>query len=157
MKIQLINIGKTDSREIETLTAIFSKRLSHYIDFDFVILPDIKNSGKMNREEQKNCEGVELLKHIKSNDFVVLFDEKGKSLSSRDFALFIQKQMNASIKRLCFIIGGAYGFSQQVYDRANYKLSLSAMTFSHQMVRLFATEQIYRAFTILNNEPYHHD
>lgn len=156
MNITLITIGKTDSREISNLTANFTKRLSHYIKFDIEIIYDIKHSNKISQEEVKVKEGTEVLKQIKDTDILVLFDERGKHLSSRAFAEFIQSRMNASTKRLIFLIGGAYGFSESVYNRANFKISLSDMTFSHQMVRLFAIEQIYRAFTILNNEPYHH-
>lgn len=156
MQIVLLVIGKTEDSKIQELTQIYQKRLSHYIKFEFVVLPDIKNTKNLSENEQKEKEALLILNKINISDYLVLLDENGKSLSSENFAQFIQKNMNSGLKTLYFVVGGPYGFSEKVYQRANYTLSLSAMTFSHVMVRLFFIEQLYRAFTILNNEPYHH-
>ncbi len=156
MQISLLAIGKTDQAQMQQLIAVYTKRLEHYIKFDLVLLPDLKNTAKMSIDQQKIKEGELLLKQIKTSDNLVLLDEGGKSFSSVDFAKFLQKKMNSGMKHLVFVIGGPYGFSPDIYKRANGKVSLSEMTFSHQMIRLFFTEQLYRAFTILNNEPYHH-
>lgn len=156
MKIQLITIGKTDNKNLIQLIQAYEKRLTHYISFEIITIPDIKKGKNMNDEIQKKREGKLILKHIAPGDDVILLDEKGKSFTSESFADFIQKKMNSGLKNLIFVIGGPYGFSPEVYKRATDKLSLSAMTFSHQMVRLFFIEQLYRSFTILNNEPYHH-
>lgn len=157
MKIILLAIGKTDSREIQDLTAIFTNRIGKYIGFENLFIADVKRNNKSTEAETKQREAIEVKKFLQKGDILILFDERGKELSSRDFATFIQNKMNTSSKRIIFLIGGAYGFDKEIYDIADGKISLSRMTFSHQMVRLFATEQIYRAFTILNNEPYHHD
>lgn len=157
MKIILLAIGKTDSREIENLTAIFTSRIGKYIGFENIFIPDVKRNNKSSEIESKEKEALEIKKFLQKGDLLILFDEKGKELSSREFASFIQNKMNNSYKRIIFLIGGAYGFDKEIYDIADTKISLSRMTFSHQMVRLFATEQIYRAFSILNNDPYHHD
>lgn len=156
MQIKVLAIGKTDSTELILLTEMYQNRLRHYVKFDFEILPDIKNSKNMSETQQKEKEGEAILKKINSTDLVLLFDENGKQYSSVNFAEFLQKKMNAGIKQLVLIIGGPYGFSEAVYEKAQGKISLSKMTFSHQMIRLFIVEQIYRAFTILKNEPYHH-
>ncbi|MBG26392.1 MULTISPECIES: 23S rRNA (pseudouridine(1915)-N(3))-methyltransferase RlmH [Croceibacter] len=156
MNIQLYAIGKTDQKLIEELTDIYTKRVSHYINFDFTIIPDIKNTKNLSIEQQKNEEGKLIMKQLETSDFVILLDENGKEFSSVNFSAYLQKRMNTGLKRLVFIIGGPYGFSTEVYSRANSKLSLSKMTFSHQMIRVFFIEQLYRAFTILRNEPYHH-
>ncbi|ARN77792.1 23S rRNA (pseudouridine(1915)-N(3))-methyltransferase RlmH [Nonlabens spongiae] len=156
MKITLLAVGKTDDPRIAELTDMYADRLQHYVNFELQLLPDLKNTKNMNEERQKNEEGKNILAQLEKSDFVTLLDQRGKRLSSPQFAELINKRSVSGLKRLVFIIGGPYGFSQDVYDRANSKLSLSDMTFSHQMVRLFATEQIYRAFTILKNEPYHH-
>ncbi|HAT69864.1 23S rRNA (pseudouridine(1915)-N(3))-methyltransferase RlmH [Croceibacter atlanticus] len=156
MNIQLYAIGKTDQKLIEELTDIYTKRLGHYINFDFTIIPDIKNTKNLSIEQQKNEEGKLIMKQLETSDFVILLDENGKEFSSVNFSAYLQKRMNTGLKRLVFIIGGPYGFSTEVYSRANSKLSLSKMTFSHQMIRVFFIEQLYRAFTILRNEPYHH-
>src|SRR5690606_8750240 len=132
------------------------KRLGFYISFEILIIPDIKNSKSLSEEQQKTKEAETVLKHLDSSDTIILLDEKGKNYTSEGFSEMIQKKMNSGIKNLVFIIGGPYGFSEQLYQRTNEKLSLSAMTFSHQMVRLFFIEQLYRAFTIIKNEPYHH-
>jgi len=156
MQIQLLAIGKTDKKALQELIDIYQKRLSHYIKFTFTVVPDIKNTKKLDEAQQKVKEGELLLSKIKSSDTVILLDEKGQSFNSVGFANYLQKHMNSGIKTLIFVIGGPYGFSDDIYQRANGKISLSKMTFSHQMVRLFVTEQIYRGFTILRNEPYHH-
>lgn len=156
MNIKLLAIGKTDNKCLQELIDDYKKRLSHYIKFDFEIIADIKNAKNLSELQQKEKEGELILSKITNTDFVILLDENGKSFSSIDFADFLQKKMNAGIKTLVFVIGGPYGFSKSVYEKAQCKISLSAMTFSHQMIRLFITEQIYRAFTIIKNEPYHH-
>lgn len=156
MKIKLIAIGKTDSKDLQPLIEEYSKRLSFYVSFNFEIIPDIKNAKNVSKKQQKIAEGNELLKRIEKSDTIIILDEKGKTFSSVDFSVFLQKKMNSGLKNLIFIIGGPYGFSEEIYQRANAKISLSTMTFSHQMVRLFFIEQLYRGFTILRNEPYHH-
>jgi 23S rRNA (pseudouridine1915-N3)-methyltransferase len=156
MKIKLIAIGKTDSKDLQPLIEEYSKRLSFYVSFNFEIIPDIKNAKNLSKKQQKIAEGNELLKRIEKSDTIIILDEKGKTFSSVEFSVFLQKKMNSGLKNLIFIIGGPYGFSEEIYQRANTKISLSTMTFSHQMVRLFFIEQLYRGFTILRNEPYHH-
>lgn len=156
MKITLLAIGKTDHPDLISLIEEYVKRLQFYISFEMIILPDLKNSRNLSESLQKKAEGESILNAVIPSDFVVLLDEKGKSYSSESFADFLQKRMNSGLKNLVFVIGGPYGFSDEVYQRANGKISLSAMTFSHQMVRLFFIEQLYRGFTILRNEPYHH-
>lgn len=156
MQITLIAIGKTDSPELSKLIAIYEKRLKHYIKFKFLVIPDIKNSKTLSETLQKEKEGKLILGHIQNSDVIAVLDEKGKQFSSPDFAQFLQKKMNSGIKNLVLVVGGPYGFSEKVYQRSNEKISLSKMTFSHQMVRLFLIEQLYRGFTILRNEPYHH-
>jgi 23S rRNA (pseudouridine1915-N3)-methyltransferase len=156
MKIKLIAIGKTDSKDLQPLIEEYSKRLSFYVSFNFEIIPDIKNAKNVSKKQQKIAEGNELLKRIEKSDTIIILDEKGKTFSSVEFSVFLQKKMNSGLKNLIFMIGGPYGFSEEIYQRANAKISLSTMTFSHQMVRLFFIEQLYRGFTILKNEPYHH-
>ncbi|TAI49120.1 23S rRNA (pseudouridine(1915)-N(3))-methyltransferase RlmH [Flagellimonas allohymeniacidonis] len=156
MQISLIAVGKTDSKDLMNLMETYQKRLQHYIKFNFMVIPDIKNSKNLSEAQQKTKEGELILSHIQSSDHVLLIDERGKQFSSLSFSDFLQKKMNGGLKQLVFVIGGPYGFSDAVYARSNGKVSLSSMTFSHQMVRLFALEQLYRAFTILRNEPYHH-
>lgn len=157
MKVTLLAIGKTDDQRISDLTEMYLKRLQHYMSVDLQIIPDLKNTKNKSIDQQKKEEGALILAQLDTSDFVTLLDEKGKSYSSVQFAELINKRSVSGLKRLVFIIGGPYGFSKEVYDRSQSKLSLSAMTFSHQMVRLFAIEQIYRACTILRNEPYHHE
>ena len=157
MTIRLLTIGKTDSKQLEELISIYKKRLSHYVKFEVDTISDIKNSKNLSKQQQKQKEGDLILKQIIPSDFLIVLDENGKQFSSVEFSNLLQKRMNSGIKNLVFVIGGPYGFSNEVYLRANSKISLSKMTFSHQMVRLFVVEQIYRAFTILKNEPYHHD
>ncbi len=156
MTIKLLAIGKTDSKQLLELTAEYEKRLKHYIKFDLEIIPDIKNTKNLSETQQKEKEGEAILKKINTTDVLILLDENGKQYNSVDFSNFLQKKMNAGLKQLVFVIGGPYGFSDTIYQKAQGKISLSKMTFSHQMIRLFIVEQIYRAFTILKNEPYHH-
>jgi len=157
MNIKLLVVGKTDDKNLITLIEQYQKKISFYVKFQIEIIPDIKNTKKLSEYEQKSQEGIAILSKITPLDELVLFDQNGNMFSSVGFSDFLQKKMNASIKNLIFVIGGPYGFSDLVYNRANSKISLSQMTFSHQMVRLFAMEQIYRSFTILNNQPYHHE
>lgn len=156
MKISLLVIGKTDEAYLQKGLEIFLKRIPHYILFEMKIIPDIKNSKNLSEEQQKEKEGELILQQILSSDELFLLDEQGMEVSSIDFARFLEKKMLSGIKRLVFVIGGPYGFSENVYARSTGKMSLSKMTFSHQMVRLIFTEQLYRAFTILKGEPYHH-
>lgn len=156
MKITLYAIGKTDSAALQSLITDYAKRLQHYVPFALEVIPDIKNTKNLSEAQQKQAEGAELLKRLSTADALILLDEGGKMHSSVGFSKFLQKKMNSGLKHLVFVIGGPYGFSEEVYQRANGKVSLSSMTFSHQMVRLFFVEQLYRAFTILRNEPYHH-
>lgn len=156
MTIKLIAIGKTDSKALLQLISEYENRLKHYVKFELEIIPDIKNTKNLSETQQKEKEGVLILKNLSNTDVLVLLDENGKQFSSVDFSGYLQKKMNAGLKQLVFVIGGPYGFSTDVYNKAQGKISLSKMTFSHQMVRLFVVEQVYRAFTILRNEPYHH-
>lgn len=156
MLIKIIAIGKTDHPAIQELTELYSQRIGHYLRFEWEIIPDLKNTKSLSQSAQKEKEGELILKKINSSDELILLDENGKSFDSIGFSDFLQKKMNAGIKQLIFVIGGPYGFSDAVYQRANGKVSLSKMTFSHQMIRPFIAEQIYRAMTILRGEPYHH-
>lgn len=156
MNIKLIAVGKTDNPALQQLINTYEKRLSYYINFELQLLPDIKNSKSLSEEQQKIKEGELILSYVEPSHHLILLDERGKEYTSIAFADELQKKMNTGIKQLTFVIGGPYGFSQAVYQRANSKLSLSKLTFSHQMIRLFFVEQLYRAFTILRNEPYHH-
>lgn len=155
MKIELWAIGKTNEKYLEEGIAIYLKRLKHYLNFELIIIPDIKQAGNLNATQLKNKEGETILARLKNEDFLMLLDEKGDVHTSEAFATFLEQKMQLSYKRIVFLIGGAFGFSETLYERANGKLSLSKMTFSHQMVRLFFVEQVYRAMTILKNEPYH--
>ncbi|MHA7843427.1 MAG: 23S rRNA (pseudouridine(1915)-N(3))-methyltransferase RlmH [Winogradskyella sp.] len=156
MQIKLIAIGKTDNKNLQSLIEDYQKRLSHYIKFEFEIIPDLKKVKHLSEEQQKEKEGELILSKTQNSDILILLDENGKQMDSVAFSTYLQKHMNSGIKTLIFVIGGPYGFSEEVYKRANGKLGLSKMTFSHQMVRLFFIEQLYRGFTILKNEPYHH-
>lgn len=156
MQITLLAIGKTDNKQLQQLIDEYTKRLGFYIKFNLEIIPDIKNSKNLSEAQQKQKEGDLILNKVNTSDVLILLDEKGKQLDSIGFSNYLQKHMNSGIKQLIFVIGGPYGFSQEVYQKAQGKLSLSKMTFSHQMVRLFVIEQLYRGFTILRNEPYHH-
>ena len=157
MKIKLLAIGKTDDKNLETLISNYQNRLNFYINFEFELVPDIKNAKNLPEEQQKIKEGELLFRKLAPTDILILLDEKGKEFRSIDFANYLQKKMNSGIKQLVFLIGGPYGFSEEIYNRATGKVSLSKMTFSHQMIRLIIVEQLYRAFTILKNEPYHHE
>ena len=156
MKIVLLAIGKTDNALFSGVIDEYRKRLVHYLPFEIVLLPDIKNARNLPEAQQKEKEGELILKALQPGDQCVLLDEKGTLFSSLQFATYIEKKMLAGHKRLVFVVGGPYGFSESVYKAASGKLSLSPMTFSHQMIRMVFTEQLYRALTILNNEPYHH-
>ena len=156
MEISLIVIGKTNARYLQEGIDEYIKRLKHYIPYSITVLPDIKNTKKLTEEQQKEAEGKLMLDALKPGDCLVLLDERGKEFTSVAFADYLQRKMNAGLRRLVFVIGGPYGFSQSVYDRADEKISLSKMTFSHEMIRLFFTEQIYKAMTIQRGEPYHH-
>ena len=157
MKIKILVVGKTDDKNLEILIDKYLTRLKHYLSVSLEILPDVKNAKNLSEKEQKRIEGEAILKKVQSNDQVILLDEKGKEFRSIEFSKFLQTKMNAGTRNLVLVIGGPYGFSDAVYQRANGKLSLSKMTLSHQMIRLFLVEQVYRAFTILRNEPYHHE
>ncbi|MBR5206444.1 MAG: 23S rRNA (pseudouridine(1915)-N(3))-methyltransferase RlmH [Alistipes sp.] len=157
MNIELVVVGKTDMKEVEALISMYSKRLNHYVRFAITTIADVRNTKKLSEGEQKRMEGEAILRLINDSDHVVLLDERGQELRSIEFADLVQRRMSAGTKRMLFIIGGPYGFSEAVYQRANSMLSLSRMTFSHQIVRAIFTEQLYRAFTILKNEPYHHE
>ena len=157
MKITLIAIGKTDDAYIIEGIDKYLKRLKHYIKFEIVIIPDIKKTKNLSEDALKTKEAELFLKYIQHTDQLAVLDEKGTDLSSLQFADYINKRMIGSVQNLVFLIGGPYGFDQTIYQRANYKISLSKMTFSHQMIRLFFVEQVYRAFTILKGEPYHHE
>ena len=156
MQIKLLAIGKTDNQQLQLLIDDYQKRLGFYIKFDLEIIPDLKNVKNLSEEQQKQKEGELILSKISSIDILILLDENGQQYDSVAFSEQLQKHMNSGIKQLVFVIGGPYGFSSEVYNKANGKISLSKMTFSHQMIRLFMIEQLYRAFTILKNEPYHH-
>ncbi len=157
MKITLLVIGKTDAAYLKEGLNEYLKRLKHYVNFKIEVIPDIKKVKNMSVENQKKREGELILSKKSAGKEIHLFDEKGKILSSRELALFLEKKMVSGLKELVFVIGGPYGFCDEVYKNASSEISLSRLTFSHQMVRLICTEQIYRAFTILKREPYHHD
>ena len=156
MTIKLLAIGKTDNKQLQTLIDDYEKRLSHYIKFEFEIIPDLKKVKNLSETQQKDKEGDLILAKLNPTDTLILLDENGKQMHSVAFSEYLQKYMNSGIKQVVFVIGGPYGFSEAIYAKAQGKLSLSKMTFSHQMIRLFMVEQFYRAFTILKNEPYHH-
>ena len=157
MNIDLLVVGKTDSAEIQSLVATYLKRLNFYTRVTLVTLPDLKNTRNISAESQKRQEGELLMRQFADGDYVVLLDEKGAEMRSVEFSMWLQKRMNSGVRRLCFVIGGPYGFSKKVYDRADESISLSRMTFSHQIIRAIFAEQLYRAFTIIRNEPYHHE
>ena len=157
MKIKLIVVGKTNAKFLVEGEKVYVKRLKHYTKFEEIVIPDIKQAGKWSENELKKKEGQLILGKLEHSNHVILLDDKGKSFSSLQFSEFLQQKMNSSLKALVFVVGGAYGFSDEVYQRANSKLSLSKMTFSHQMVRLIFKEQLYRGFSILRGEKYHHE
>ena len=156
MKITLLTIGKTEDNYLIEGIDIYVKRLKHYIPFRIIEIPELKNTKNLSKEQQKSREAELIFKNIQSTDYVILLDENGMEFSSKDFSVYLNKKMVGGQQHLVFIIGGPYGFSDEVYSRGNHNMSLSQMTFSHQMVRLFFIEQLYRGFTILRNEPYHH-
>lgn len=157
MKITLLVIGKTVGKELTALISDYAERVTHYIPFEMMTIPELKNTKSLSVEQQKQSEGELIIKLLQSSDYVVLLDERGKEMRSMDFAEWIEKRQQSVGKRLVFIIGGPYGFSKEVYDRKQEMLSVSKMTFSHQMIRLIFTEQLYRAMTIIKKEPYHHE
>lgn len=157
MQTILLTVGKTKTPYIIEGIKEYQGRLKHYTSFSLVELPDVKTSKSMNAGDQKVKEGMEILSRIQPSDYVILLDERGKQFTSVDFALYLEKLAGSGRKRLVFVIGGPYGFSEEIYKKADGKLSLSKMTFNHEMVRLFFIEQFYRAMTILRNEPYHHE
>lgn len=157
MKGVLIVVGKTTDKRFEAIINEYVERICHYIPFAVEVIPELKNTKGLSQNEQKQREGELILKSLQAGDYVVLLDEHGSERSSMDFAAWMQKKMSAGPKRLVFIVGGPYGFSEEVHKRGNEEISLSRMTLSHQMVRMLFVEQIYRAMTILNCEPYHHE
>jgi 23S rRNA (pseudouridine1915-N3)-methyltransferase len=157
MKITLLTIGKTEDKYLIEGIEKYLKRLKHYINFKINELPELKNTKSLSQDQQKAKEAELILRNLESTDYLVLLDEKGHELSSKHFSDFLNKKMIGSVQHLVFVIGGPYGFDVSIHQRAEEKLSLSRMTFSHQMVRLFFVEQVYRAFTILKGEPYHHE
>lgn len=157
MKIKILAIGKTDHKQLSLLIDEYQNRLKHYIKFEIDIIPDIKNVKNLSELQQKEKEGELILKKLQNTDFLVLLDDKGKQFTSIEFSKYLQNKMNAGLKQLVLVIGGPYGFSNAVYQKSQGKISLSKMTFSHQMIRIFVVEQLYRGFTILKNEPYHHE
>jgi 23S rRNA (pseudouridine1915-N3)-methyltransferase len=157
MNISFTVVGRTDAPFVNEGSEEYFKRIKRYINFDFRVIKDLKNTKNIDENLQKQQEGEKILSLINGSDIVVLLDENGKEYNSKEFAGFLEKQMINSVKNLIFIVGGPYGFSDSVYSRANYKISLSQMTFSHQLIRLIFAEQLYRAFSIINNEPYHHE
>jgi 23S rRNA (pseudouridine1915-N3)-methyltransferase len=156
MIIKLIVVGKTVKSYLKQGEEEYTNRLKHYVRFEEDVISELKNVSSLNEEQIKQKEGEEILKRIQPTDYLVLLDEQGKQITSEEFAEKIVKWQNTSVKQVVFVVGGAYGFSKEVYDRCNEKLSLSKMTFSHQMVRVFFKEQLYRAFSIIKGEPYHH-
>lgn len=157
MKIELAVIGKTSIGYLKQGIDEYIKRLKHYVPFEIKYIDDIKNTKNISEDQQKRTEGAKILSLLDKSDFVVLLDEHGKEYTSMQYSSYIQKRMLSGAKKVVFVIGGPYGFSQEVYDRANDKISFSKMTFNHEMIRLILTEQLYRAYTIINHEPYHHE
>jgi 23S rRNA (pseudouridine1915-N3)-methyltransferase len=157
MKITLLTIGKTDHNYLREGISVYEKRLRHYINFEIIEIPALKKVSSMPPEIIKQKESELLTRYLDKADSIILLDERGKAYSSEEFAGFLQKKMNSAIREMIFIVGGAWGFHESLYKKANHTISLSKMTFSHQMVRLFFTEQIYRAFTILKGESYHNE
>ncbi len=157
MKIELAVIGKTSIGYLKQGIDEYIKRLKHYVPFEIKYIDNIKNTKNISEDQQKRTEGAKILSLLDKSDFVVLLDEHGKEYTSMQYSSYIQKRMLSGAKKVVFVIGGPYGFSQEVYDRANDKISFSKMTFNHEMIRLIFTEQLYRAYTIINHEPYHHE
>lgn len=157
MKVLLLMIGKTNQESLQHLIQDYMNRIQHYVNFETAIIPELKNTKNLPVAEQKEKEADMILKQIDNQDDIILLDEKGKQYSSLAFAEFMDKKMNSSIKRMVFVVGGPFGFSKRIYERANGMISMSPMTFSHQMIRLIFTEQLYRAMTIIRGENYHHE
>lgn len=157
MKAALILVGKTVDKRFAELISEYTNRLKHYISLEINTIPELKNTKSLTSERQKNSEAELIIKNLQPSDYVVLLDEHGKEMRSVEMADWMKRKMNTINKRIVFIIGGPYGFSQKIYDIAHEKLSMSKMTFSHQMIRLIFVEQLYRSMTILNGEPYHHE
>ena len=157
MKIALLQTGKTTDKHISELVEIYASRIKKYSVFDIITLPDVKNTRNMPVQEQKSKEAVKIIQSVTNDDYIVLLDEKGRELRTTEFSGVLEKMFFLPKKRIVFIIGGPWGFSETVYERADYKLSLSKMTFPHQLVRLLFLEQLYRVFTIIKGEPYHHE
>lgn len=155
MKIETWFIGKTTPSYLQAGIDDFNQRIKKYVPFETIIIPDIKDAGTYRVKDRINKEGEKVLEKLNVQDYLILLDEEGVEYSSIKFSQYIEKELNKSSKKLIFLVGGAFGFSDVIKERANFKISLSKMTFSHQMVRLFFLEQLYRSFTILNNEPYH--
>lgn len=156
MKILFLMIGKTVDKRL-TLIDEYAERVKHYMPFDMEVIPELKNTKALSAEQQKEKEGELLQKQLRDGDYIVLLDEGGKELRSIEFAVYLEKKQSQVARRLVFVVGGPYGFSPTLYKLAKEKISLSKMTFSHQMIRLFFVEQLYRAMTILRGEPYHHE
>lgn len=157
MKIELVVVGKTSIGYLKQGIEEYIKRLKHYVPFEIRYIDDIRNTKNISEEQQKQIEGTKILSLLEKSDYVVLLDEHGKEYTSIEYSKYIQKRMLSGAKKVIFVIGGPYGFSQDVYSRANDKISFSKMTFNHEMIRLIFTEQLYRAYTIINHEPYHHE
>ncbi len=157
MKILFLMIGKTVDKRLTTLINEYAERVKHYMPFDMEVIPELKNTKALSAEQQKEKEGELLQKQLRDGDYIVLLDEGGKELRSIEFAVYLEKKQSQVARRLVFVVGGPYGFSPTLYKLAKEKISLSKMTFSHQMIRLFFVEQLYRAMTILRGEPYHHE
>lgn len=157
MKILFLMIGKTVDKRLTTLIDEYAEHVKHYIPFDMEVIPELKNTKALSAEQQKEKEGELLQKQLRDGDYIVLLDEGGKELRSIEFAIYLEKKQSQVARRLVFVVGGPYGFSPTLYKLAKEKISLSKMTFSHQMIRLFFVEQLYRAMTILRGEPYHHE
>ena len=157
MKIVLLTIGKTSERYLVDGIQHYQNRLKHYMPFEIIEIPNVKKAKNLSKTELKKKEGLLITQYIQSTDYVILLDDKGKTSSSLEFAQKLESWLNSGKKRLLFVVGGAYGFSDEIYSKASKKCSLSKMTFSHQMVRLFFLEQLYRGYSILNNQPYHHE
>jgi 23S rRNA (pseudouridine1915-N3)-methyltransferase len=157
VKIKFVAVGKTDAGYLREAISVYENRLKHYIPFELICVPDVKNAGKLNESQLKCMEGKNILSQLNSGDELILLDEKGNACSSPEFSLMLSKKINAGVRCVTFVAGGAYGFSDEVYAQASSMISLSKMTFTHQMARLIFVEQLYRAFTIMKGEAYHHE
>lgn len=157
MKVTFLTVGKTTFPFVREGCEVFMKRIKHYTPFDYIEIPELKNTSSLSREQIKDKEGELILKQIKNTDKLILLDERGKSFTSVEWSKEIEREIVSGTKSIFFVVGGAYGFSPSVYGRADGKISLSSMTFSHQIIRLFFVEQLYRAFTIIKGEPYHNE